>query len=137
MRNLDKPLFWVYKRTKESILSSVKGVFLSILLIFTFSVLIEVSGVFSPLWAGIIMILLSMIPTLSIGLIAIKLKFRKTANPIPRAEIAYARQSGHFMNAENIVRSLASVCFSLMIYVWFAMLVMMFVVMPVFNFMLA
>ena len=133
MRNLDKPLFWVYERTKESILSSVKGVFLAILLIFVFSILIDVSGVLSPLWAGIIMVLLSMIPTISIGLIAIKLKFRKTANPISRAELAYARQSGCFMSVENIVRSVASVCFSLMIYVWFAMLVMMFTVMPVFN----
>ncbi|BDP34864.1 hypothetical protein VA208B3_12350 [Vibrio alginolyticus] len=62
------------------------------------------------------------VPT-SMGLMLLKLKFRKVAGSIPRAELAYFLQNNKGIELENSVKGIFSLYLSLMIYLWFLMMV--------------
>ncbi|OXC99421.1 hypothetical protein CA161_25300, partial [Vibrio parahaemolyticus] len=62
------------------------------------------------------------VPT-SMGLMLLKLKFRKVAGSIPRAELAYFLQNNKGIELENTAKGIFSLYLSLMIYLWFLMMI--------------
>ena len=122
MKIIDKPLFWLYVKTRDSVFSSFKG-FSSLLLVIIIAAI--VSGNKSPenTFMSYMLYLLTLSVPTSMGLMLLKLKFRKVAGSIPRAELAYFLQSNKGIELENAVKGIFSLYLSLMIYLWFLMMV--------------
>ncbi|HHF2988744.1 TPA: hypothetical protein ACPJ0P_004780, partial [Vibrio alginolyticus] len=120
MRKFDKPLFWLYIKTRDSLLSSFKG-FLGMLLVLIGAAVVLGNESPENVWISVgIILLVSSLPV-SMGLMMVKFKFKSFAGSIPTAELAYFLQHDEGANSDKAVRGLFSLSLSFMIYLWFTM----------------
>ncbi|CAH1538888.1 conserved membrane hypothetical protein [Vibrio jasicida] len=120
MRKYDKPLFWLYLKTRDSLLSSFKG-FLGLLLVLFGAAVVLGNESPENVWISVgIILLVSSLPV-SLGLMMVKLKFKSFAGSIPTEELAYFLQHDEGANLDKVARGLFSLCLSFMIYLWFTM----------------
>ncbi|ENK2025242.1 hypothetical protein ACSKZ4_004597 [Vibrio alginolyticus] len=120
MRKFDKPLFWLYIKTRDSLLSSFKG-FLGMLLVLIGAAVVLGNESPENVWISVgIILLVSSLPV-SMGLMIVKFKFKSFAGSIPTAELAYFLQHDEGANLDKAVRGLFSLYLSFMIYLWFTM----------------
>ncbi|MGI2865366.1 hypothetical protein, partial [Vibrio alginolyticus] len=90
-RKFDKPLFWLYIKTRDSLLSSFKG-FLGMLLVLIGAAVVLGNESPENVWISVgIILLVSSLPV-SMGLMMVKFKFKSFAGSIPTAELAYFLQ---------------------------------------------
>ncbi len=120
MRKFDKPLFWLYIKTRDSLLSSFKG-FLGMLLVLIGAAVVLGNESPENVWISVGVILLVSSLPVSMGLMMIKLKFKSFAGSISTAELAYFLQHDEDAKLDKAVRGLFSLCLSFMIYLWFTM----------------
>ncbi|CAM2987144.1 hypothetical protein [Vibrio neptunius] len=121
MRTIDKPLLWLYVKTRDSVLSTMKGFssLLLVLVIWTIALGPEPSQ--SEL-INLFSILLVLGLPLSIGLMILRYKFRNVGASIPRAELACLLQYKQGITLETAVKGLFSLYLSLIIYFLFTMI---------------
>lgn len=117
MRKLDRPLFWVYKKTNQSQVVSING-FFTILTVFIAASLLA-GDASQQLWISIPLGLVGASLPLLMGLVITKVKFNFILNRIPSSEHAYFLQSNYGYKLDKGFRWLVSTYVSLMLYMWF------------------
>ncbi|EGQ8922733.1 hypothetical protein DLH98_11280 [Vibrio parahaemolyticus] len=121
MRIIDKPLLWLYIKTRDSALSSMRG-FTSLLLVMVIWTMALGSEPSQNALVNFFSILLILGLPLSIGLMMLRYKFRNVGASIPRAELACLLQYKEGIELENAVKGFFSFYLSLMIYFLFTMI---------------
>ena len=127
MRKLDRPLFWIYKKTNQSPVVSIKGFFA----IFAGFIMISfLPDDASQLWISIPLGLVGASLPLLMGFVLTKVKFNFILNRIPSSEQAYFIQSNYGHKLDKGFRWLVSTYISLMLYMWFLLSAFTLVSMP-------
>ncbi|EPH6196448.1 hypothetical protein ACS3CU_002686 [Vibrio parahaemolyticus] len=116
MRKLDRPLYWVYKKTNQFPLTSVKGFFTIFALFIVVNLL--AGDVSKQQWVSIPLWLVGASIPLLMGFVLTKLKFNFILNRIPKAEHAYFIQSDSGYKLDKGFRWLVSTYISLLLYLW-------------------
>lgn len=119
---IDKPLFWLYAKTRDSAFSSLKG-FLFLLLAIIIVTIVSSKPSSENTFISYILYPLALCLPISMGLMVLKFKFHKIAGSIPRAELAFLIQSDKGIAVENAAKGVFSLYLTLMIYLWFSMII--------------
>ncbi|WP_226421606.1 hypothetical protein [Vibrio sp. E14] len=129
MRKLDRPLYWVYKKTNRFPLTSVKGFFTIFALFIVVNLLVGDAS--QQQWVSIPLGLIGASIPLLMGFVLTKLKFNFLLNRIPKAEHAYFIQSDIGYALDKGVRWLISTYISLLLYLWLLGSTLVIVSMPI------
>ncbi len=129
MRKFDKPLFWVYAKTKDLTISQPKGFLVLVAVIIATSIAF---GSFRDLvWVTYFLSLLTMFFPISFTLVLVRLKFNYAVNEIPTPGVAYILQSNVGTKAVSLMSCLISIYISTLLYMFLIMSAVAAVAIPI------